>query len=98
MTEETFDRGILDLQSEWPDSFGGARKLALWELYEKVPDVVFKNAVKRLILNGGKYPPRAKEFEEQIERARMAWSEEQWLKANPTGAHPPPAEDTRPTA
>jgi hypothetical protein len=73
------------LKSEWANSFGEARQLALWETFHNIPDAVFTAATTRLILNGNAYPPRLKEFEAEIELARGRWKEREYDKISGTG-------------
>lgn len=91
-----FTNQMLRMKSEWANSFGPERQSALWDIFKDVPDEVFKMAVTRLILNGTAYPPKLKDFEEQVELARTRWKEQQYDKQQQQHGIPP-AEDTKPT-
>lgn len=73
MERETFQKEILRLKTEWPNSFGEARMLRLWELYRQVPCEVFREAVTALLDGHRGGAPVPKDFEAPIERARQAW-------------------------
>jgi hypothetical protein len=94
MTLDVFKRELARLRTEWPNSFGAERQAALWDVFRAIPDAVFASAVTRLLLNGTAYPPRLKEFEAEVERARGRWKEREFDRLQGVSAGPADTEAT----